>query len=48
MFFTYTDMLVYRSFYSNDMYLFKANNGNTGKMYEIYSKLTITTPKQPH
>ena len=42
-----TDMLVYRSFHSNDIYLFKVNNGKTGKMCEICSKLTITTPERP-
>ena len=27
-----------------NIYLFKANNGNTGTMFEICSKLTIKTP----
>ena len=44
----YTEMLVYRSFHSNDIYLFKVNNGKSGKMCEICSKLTITTPERPH
>ena len=32
--------------YSANIYLFKVNNGNTRKRYEICSKLTITTPER--
>ena len=29
-----------------NIYMFKVNNGNTGKSCEIYSKLTIKTPER--
>ena len=32
----------------NKIYLFKVNNGNSGTMSEICSKLTIKTPDFPH
>ena len=31
-----------------NIYLFKLNNGNTGKKCEIRSELTIETPEQRH
>ena len=31
-----------------NIYLFKDNNGNTGKMCEIYSKLSIKTLERRH
>ena len=34
--------------YPANSYLFKVNNRNIRKRYEIYPKLTIKRPKQPH
>ena len=31
-----------------NIYLFKLNNGNTGKKCEVRSELTIETPEQRH
>ena len=33
---------------SANIYLFKVNNGNTRKKYEICSKLTVKTPERRH
>ena len=34
--------------YQADFYLFKVNNGNTKRMYEIYSKLTVKSQERHH
>ena len=39
---------VSRRFNSVNIYLFKVNNKNTRKGSEIFSKLTIKTPKRRH
>ena len=35
-------------FNAANIYLFKVNNRNTRKIYEICSKLTTETPERPH
>ena len=42
-------MLNFNNYLATDsagIYLFKVNNGNTRKMFEICSKLTIKTPER--
>ena len=40
--------ILYKFLHSVSIHLFKVNNGKTGSMFEICSKLTIKTPEERH